>query len=170
MAKFQCRQTEKCTRCGRCCHIRQTLQIDEKEELEIKKKVYSQSCVVYLYSFSKYTISITNEEKERLLRLAKKKKIELKILPKKIIFDNKNAEVYDWFIDKNICPFLEGKNHCTIYNDKPEICKMFPKIENKQITDIKKIINSRKIKPINLEYEKIVELAKKALTKKGILI
>ncbi|OYT31819.1 hypothetical protein DRJ22_02275 [Candidatus Woesearchaeota archaeon] len=171
MTEFPCKQTGICTRCGRCCRIRQaTIKLNQEEERKIKKKVYETTCVVYLHPFARYTISLTTDEKERLLKLAKQKKKKLRILPKKIIFDGKKAIVYDWFMDHDVCPFLKNRNVCTIYEHRPEICRMFPKIENKQLGEIKKFLEKHKIKPVKLSYNKIIRLAKKSLKQQGIKI
>ncbi len=164
---FTCRKTQKCERCGKCCHIRHKLDISASEEGKIKKKVYETSCVVYLYPFSKYTISLNEKEKKKLEKIAKSKKLKLKILPKKIIFDGKKAYVYDWFIDHDICVFLKDKNICTVYKDRPLICKMFPKIESEQFKEVKEFIKKHKMKPMKCSYKKLVALAKKKLRVEG---
>lgn len=201
MVKFACQNGEPCNRCGKCCHIRENFHLEIADDIEIKKQVYKRLCVLYLYPFNKYTISITHEEAKRLKDIAEKRKIKLAILPKKVIYDasRDEAKVYDWFVDHEICPFLQDKNECTIYEDRPEICRMFPKIkkmfenykkeqtfsnssfrknnsDNEPKTGIQneQLFDIQKltseIKPAELPYEELVERAKKALMMEGITV
>ena|SRR3989344_6158777 len=168
MAKFPCQDGEPCNRCGGCCNIRENFRMALADEALIKQQVYKRVCVIYLYPLNKYTISLTYDEARRLDRIAKKKGINISILPKKVIYDakNDNAVVWDWFVDHEICPFLLGKNECSIYSNRPEICRMFPEIKNEQLFDIKK--SSANIMPADEPYDLLVEKAKNSLKHQNI--
>ena len=130
--KFKCKKTLKCVRCGDCCHIRQEnlVKLTDAEDFRIRKKLYENTGIIYLFSLKHYTISLTKEEKQILEAEAKKLKIKIKIKPKKITI-NKNkakANIIDYFLDHDICPFLKGKNFCLIYNSRPQVCRIFPHI------------------------------------------
>lgn len=130
--KFNCKKTLKCVRCGDCCHIRQSelINLTKEEDYKIRKKLYENTGIIYLYPLKHYTISLTKEEKQSLISEAKKLKIKIKIKPKKITINtNKTkAEIIDYFLDHGICPFLKGKNFCLIYNSRPQVCRIFPHI------------------------------------------
>ncbi len=99
-----------------------------KEDLEFRKAMYAKTGVIYMYPMKRYTISITLKEKERMEKLAKQKKIDFVVLPKKIMIIDKQLAVLDWFIDHDVCPFFnEEEIACTIYKDRPFICRHFPK-------------------------------------------
>ena len=168
MAKFVCQEGQPCNRCGGCCHIRENFHMEVADDLRIKEQVYRRLCVLYLYPFNKYTISLTHEEAQRSQRIAKERSITLSILPKKVIYDaaKDKAIVWDWFVDHEVCPFLEGTNQCTIYEDRPEICRMFPEIKNEQLFEIKKLVAG--IVPVQEQYAELVMRAKAALAREGI--
>ena len=168
MARFPCQEGEPCNRCGGCCNIRENFHMQVADDVAIKEQVYRRLCVLYLYPFNRYTISLTHEEAARLRSIASARNITLSILPKKVLYDaeNNKAIVWDWFVDHEICPFLEGTNQCTIYEHRPEICRMFPEIKNEQLFDIKKAVQG--MKPADLPYEELVGRAKEALEQTGI--
>src|SRR3989338_4816746 len=168
MSKFVCQDGEPCNRCGGCWHIRENFHMEVEDDISIKEQVYRRLCVLYLYPFNRYTISLTYEEAERLKRIAAARHITLAILPKKVLYDAEQdkAIVWDWFVDHETCPFLEGTNQCTIYEHRPEICRMFPEIKNEQLFDIKKVTQWMKI--AELPYEELVNRAKQALARTGI--
>ncbi|MBS3148072.1 YkgJ family cysteine cluster protein [Candidatus Woesearchaeota archaeon] len=169
MAKFPCQNGEPCNRCGGCCKIRENFRMDVVDELTIKQKVYARTRVIYLYPMNRYTISLSHEEKARLERIAKERSVSISILPKKVIYDavNDKAVVWDWFVDHDICPFLKGDNECTIYEDRPEICRMFPEIKNEQMFEIQEFVKN--IPVVDLQYDVLVERARKSLECQGVL-
>jgi len=169
MARFPCQDGEPCNRCGGCCKIRENFRMDVVDELTIKQKVYARTRVLYLYPMNRYTISLSNEEKARLERIAKERNISISILPKKVIYDVKTdkAVVWDWFVDHEICPFLKGDNECTIYEDRPEICRMFPEIKNEQMFEIQDFVKD--ISVSDEPYDVLVEKARAALARGGVL-
>lgn len=148
---FECKKTLKCKRCGNCCIIRQSeiVKLTDEEDYKIRKKLYENTGIIYLYPLKHYTISLTKEEKDTLETEAQKLKIKIKILPKKITintnktlenakhfrgaknsnkFFSTKAEIIDYFLDHDICPFLKNKNFCLIYNSRPQVCRIFPHI------------------------------------------
>lgn len=130
--RFECKKTLACVRCGDCCHIRQSelINLSDEEDFKIRKKVYENTGVIYLYPLKQYTLSLTKEEKASLEAEAKKLKIKVKIKPKRIVINQNQtkAEVLDYFLDHDICPFLKGKNFCLIYISRPQVCRIFPHI------------------------------------------
>lgn len=142
--------------------------MDVSDELFIKQRVYEKTKVVYLYPMSRYTISLTGKEAERLKSLAMEKGIPIRVLPKKVIYNAKedSAFVWDWFLDHDVCPFLEGGNRCRIYDSRPLVCRMFPDIRNEQFFEIQKRTRSIAVSP--LPYSELVSRARLALEKSGI--
>ncbi len=75
------------------------------------------------------TINIWPEEADVLKEEAKKKKINLKIKPKRAIYDEKKHQliIVDYFMDHDICPFFDkAKKLCTIHTKRPLICRSYP--------------------------------------------
>src|SRR3989344_2421971 len=165
MSKFVCQDGEPCNRCGGCCHIRENFHMEVEDDIGIKEQVYRRLCVLYLYPFNRYTISLTHEEAERLKGIAAARNTTISILPKKVIYDaaKDKAIVWDWFVDHEFCPFLEGANKCTIYDQRPEICRMFPEIKNEQLFEINRATQG--MMPATLQYNELVLLAKTALAR-----
>ena len=168
-----CRKVGACVRTGECCHIREKVQIDAEQEAFLKQHVFVTSGVVYLYPFSRYTISISHEEAEFMRAEAQKRKLALKILPKKVLYDasHDRAIVFDWFVDHAVCPFLQGTNHCSIYASRPKICKDFPfrHLNNSQLAEIKTFITNHQLRLSNEPYEVVVKKARDSLTMQGII-
>lgn len=158
---------KKCIKCGECCrHIRDNYKIEVKEEAILKGLAFKNYGIIYLYPFNKYTLSLTPEEAKIFKKRAGELNIIIKILPKKIIYNEKNKEeknefiVYDYFIDHNICPFLDKNNECLIYNDRPKVCKDFPNI-NPDTKELKDFIKNNNIPlPTATEKNYIKVLAK----------
>ncbi|MBW3021782.1 YkgJ family cysteine cluster protein [Candidatus Woesearchaeota archaeon] len=127
MSRFKCNKSGECLRCTGCCHFRENAVLTDEEDYQLRKQMWEQKSILYLFPFHKYTISLTKNEKETLEKKAKEKNIKIKIIPKKIMLDkNLKPVVLDWCVDADVCPFLEG-NECSIYEDRPEVCKTFPK-------------------------------------------
>jgi|GEM_PF-6879254 len=169
-----CREAGVCVRTGECCRIREEMTIDPSQEKTLKEHVYANSGVIYLYPFSRYTISLTHPEAQWMAQQAKRRGITLKILPKKVLYDPANsiAVVFDWFVDHDVCPFLEGKANCTIYLNRPQICKDFPfhHLQNNQLEEIKTFISERKFELLDEPYDEIVRRARESLLSQGIEI
>ncbi len=92
--------------------------------------------VFYIYPLPRFSITIWSHEKIILKREAEKKKIEIKFLPKRIIYDKKSDQniILDYSIDADVCPFLDETREegCTIYNFRPFVCRAFPMIRKVQ--------------------------------------
>lgn len=144
--------------------------MEVKDEEAIKVQVYRRTRVLYLYPLNRYTISLSHEEKARLERIGKERNVPITILPKKVIYDavNDKARVWDWFVDHEVCPFLRGDNECTIYEDRPEICRMFPEIKNEQFFEIQQAVKD--IPAVDAPYAELVARAKKALAAAGVVV
>ena len=110
----------------------------------------SQCCELREYypskKFGKVGVLILPEEKNRIESLAKEKGIEISILPRIGISNEKSSEpseilAYQMMgIEKNgnMCPFLDTKGEnrsphggfpCKIYEERPLACKAYPVIE-----------------------------------------
>ncbi|MFW6231063.1 MAG: YkgJ family cysteine cluster protein [Nanoarchaeota archaeon] len=125
---FACLKKEACRQCGRCCHIRDAQIMDEEEDLKLRERLYEKVGILYLYPFHRYTISLTQKEKEILEKEAERREITLKVIPKKIRIIEGQYHVMDWSLDHDICPFFDKTTkHCTIYALRPEVCRVFPK-------------------------------------------
>jgi len=139
---------DRCAHCPACCHIRDTYAFEVNSESRFREIVFNTSYVLYLYPFQRYTISLSREEKERLESLAIKQSLNIKILPKKILYHESADTFYimDYFVDHDICPFLKEKL-CSIYPDRPQICKDYPfKIESSDaFQNIKSFIKIKNI-------------------------
>jgi Fe-S-cluster containining protein len=124
----------------------------------VKKALFAKTGTIYLFPFSRYTINITKEEKEILEKKAKEKRFKIKILPKKIFITEKGIVIYDYFIDADVCPFLDENNRCSIYEFRPKICKEFPKVEydNSNFIEFKQNNNI-----VGINYEQCLEYVKK---------
>ncbi len=159
-SRFKCNRMEGCKRCGECCKFREKLDLCKEEERQIKEGLFARTGLVFPFPFDRYTISIFDEEKKRLLKLAKEKGINIKIIPKKIYVNEKNQlEIIDWFIDHDVCPFMVESNdeaYCMIYESRPKVCKIFPKKMNE--AEINPRLNKLKNKT-SLSYNEAVDLA-----------
>lgn len=131
MSNFACNKEKnsQCQKCGDCCHIRESIFPELNQD--IRKRLYNNYGILYPLQLNTYTININSSEKKVLLALAKHMKLELSIKPKKIVFDkNQKLKVVDWFLDHKTCPFYTDT--CTIYENRPKICRDFPKTRKKK--------------------------------------
>jgi len=115
----------------------------------------SQCCIEREYypgkKFGKIGVLILPEEKEKIMRLAKKNELNVLILPRIGTSNEKDSESIEILayqmmgIEKNgnTCPFLDtetkkrsphGGFPCKIYEDRPLACKTYPLIELNPIT------------------------------------
>jgi Fe-S-cluster containining protein len=159
--RFKCDKKEPCIFCAECCRFREKNILDEKEELKVKKSLFLKTGTLYLFPFSRYTINITPKEKEILETEAKKNGVKINILPKKIFITEPGILIYDYFIDADVCPFLNSENRCIVYEKRPLICQQFPKVEydNKEFKEFER--NNLIIKT---GYEKCLEYLNKNIT------
>ena len=42
----------------------------------------------------------------------------------------------DYVLKSSPCPFLDGENYCTIYDDRPRACREYPHTDRKKIVQI----------------------------------
>jgi len=115
----------------------------------------SQCCIEREYypskRFGKIGVLILPEEKERIEELARKNKIDVKILPRIGISENKNSiptkvlayQMMGSEENGNTCPFLDTQSEnksphggfpCKIYKERPLACMAYPLIESDPIT------------------------------------
>ncbi len=165
-----CRKAGHCVRTGECCHIRESLKMDSAEDRVIRDQVYHSTGVIYLYLLSRYTISLTEKERAWMVTEAKKRKLKFKVLPKRVLLDGKKAVVYDWFVDHDICLFLKNGNECTVYVNRPKICKDFPfhHLKKDQVSEIKTFISSRHLALAQVSFTEAVRQARESLKQQGI--
>lgn len=119
--------------------------VDECSQCCIKREYYPSK------KFGKIGVLILPEEKQRIEKLAKLNGLEINIVPRIGISDNKNTtptEILAYQMmgiesNGNTCPFLdtETKNRsphggfpCKIYKDRPLACMTYPLIEIDPIT------------------------------------
>lgn len=161
---MRCTSNGDCKRCtAECCKFTDRASFPLEEELKIKKSLFEKTGTLYIYPFSRFTISVTPEEKKVLEIDAKNLGIKISFLPKKIFLTEEGIMIYDYFIDAEVCPFLTDDFLCRVYPHRPKICKDFPfgKYDNEEFLDFKN--NTRVIKK---DYEKCLEYVQKLLIKK----
>ena len=149
----------------------------------------SQCCIEREYypskRFGKIGVLILPEEKERIEKLAKSNGLEIKILPRIGISEDKNSTptkilAYQMMgIEKNgnTCPFLDtdsGKKSphggfpCRIYKERPLACMTYPLIESDPITLDKKCKFCKEHgtadKNLNSEIESLLKIKEKMYT------
>lgn len=127
-SRFECMKENSCMRCGGCCKIRDMPILDAEEDLKLRKRIYERMGVLYIYNLDRYTISLTHDEKDRLISIAESRGITLKIIPKKIEIYNGTKTIIDWSLDHDTCPFYDEKNRrCSVYESRPSVCESFPR-------------------------------------------
>ena len=149
----------------------------------------AQCCIEREYypskKFGKIGVLILPEEKERIEKLAKSNGLEIKILPRIGISEDKNSAptkilAYQMMgIEKNgnTCPFLDtdsGKKSphggfpCRIYKERPLACMTYPLIESDPITFDEKCKFCKEHgtadKNLNSEIESLLKIKEKMYT------
>jgi Fe-S-cluster containining protein len=172
MSRFRCdKHAEGCVRCAECCRFGSRITLTATQEKLIKKRLFEETGFLYLYPFTRFGIGIQSYEYEKAKDLARKYGIKLKMLPKKVVYDKKSKKiiVFDWFLDHKACPFLKGRNECLIYEERFELCRLFPETDKKllkveeRLKRLNKLISDEKIIIYkNKRYDKLIILAKKA--------
>jgi Fe-S-cluster containining protein len=119
--------------------------IDECSQCCIEREYYPSK------EFGKIGVLILPDEKERIEKLAKENNLDIKILPRIGVSNNRDTSptkilAYQMMgIEKNgnTCPFLDTESGnksphngfpCKIYKDRPLACKTYPLIESEPIT------------------------------------
>ena len=149
----------------------------------------SQCCIEREYypskKFGKIGVLILPEEKERIEKLGKSNGLNVKILPRIGISENKNLFptkilAYQMMgIEKNgnTCPFLDTKSGnksphggfpCKIYKERPLACTAYPVIESTPITLDEKCKfckeHGKANENLNSEIESLVKIKKEMNT------
>lgn len=146
----------------------------------------SQCCIEREYypskKFGKIGVLLLPEEKEKIENLGRQNGVEIKILPRIGISDNKKTQptkilAYQMMgleENGNTCPFLDkqsGKKSphggfpCMIYNERPLACMAYPLIESNPITLDEKCKFCQEHKNadsnLNSELESLAKIKKK---------
>lgn len=159
------KQCFNCARCGECCHIREFITLSEAEEKTYKNFMFKEFGIIYLAPLNQITINIWPEEVDVLKEEAKKKKIELKIKPKRAIYDAKKNQliIVDYYMDHDICPFFNKiEKICTIHSSRPTICRSYPLTSTKSYGKCKyKLLDFNSYEDEMIHAFKLDELVKK---------
>ena len=164
MRIFECGKIDSCRHCGACCNFRDNPGFDEEDELKIKISLFHKTGTLYLYPFSRYTINLLPKEKIILENDAKERHINITILPKKVFLSDKGIIEYDYFIDADVCPFLNN-NRCLIYEHRPLICRQFPEIKYENSSFLK---FQKETHIVKVDYEHILDDTRKKLREKAV--
>jgi Fe-S-cluster containining protein len=116
----------ECVQCGDCCR---RIGKNSKEKASTEDEI--------ILVLDEGTIEVFEWELERLKSLASKKGINLAVSPCRVVYDTRGDVkiVLTWAIDFDVCPFLSKNNLCTIYENRPSICRAFPILDS-NILDI----------------------------------
>ncbi len=145
--------------CGTCCVIRERAIMSPKQDKELRSNIYNRIGILYLYPMSRYTISLSHEEKLFFEKESLLRGIVVSIIPKKIRLIDGKFVVQDWSIDHDICPFFSIDNkRCTIYENRPSVCMSFP---NQHKFDF--IVDSDNVD--RLPFAESMKLAKNSISK-----
>ena len=144
-----------CTQCGECCNIREKDKgISNEDEEKYRQYMFNNFGIIYLARLTDITINVWPEEAETLKNEASLRGIKLKLIPKRAIYDKSHHEliILDYFIDHDICPFFNNEDKlCTIYEQRPLICRSYPLLTTKNLGKCKyKLAN-----PLDYDTEKV---------------
>ncbi|HLD88949.1 MAG TPA: YkgJ family cysteine cluster protein [Candidatus Nanoarchaeia archaeon] len=118
----------ECNDCGECCRFIGRINLNEKERKTFNDYYFDNFGIVYLPKLGNITISLFPWEARTFMRIAEEKKVKLNLLPKRVILDSKKKLmiIVDYYVHHNICPFYSEKEFCTVYSDRPIVCRSFP--------------------------------------------
>lgn len=153
MEKKFCKE-KICQRCGWCCtSLGKEVNLSSEEEANLKKYIFNRCGVIYLRTLKKFYLSVSPEEARVLKNQAKKLRINIKILPNKIIYDRENSKViiYDYYLEHDSCPFYNG-NSCLIYEKRPSSCRQFPNVNRSYLKEVEKFVKKRRINLLETYY------------------
>jgi len=146
MTRFACdTKPGKCTRCAECCRFEPAKSLTPGEEESILSSIFRQTGFIYPYGLATPGLDIQSYEYHKFQALSLVKGINIELRPKKVLYDAKRqlTIVFDWLLPCSKCPFLkeglgtqESKGRkecgeCLIYEDRFEICRLFPDIGQK---------------------------------------
>ncbi len=158
--------------------------VDECAQCCIEREYYPSK------KFGKIGVLILPEEKERIENIAIKNNLEIKILPRIGISENKNIfptkilayQLMGTEKNGNTCPFLDtdsgdksphGGFPCKIYNERPLACTAYPLIESNPITLDQKCKFCKEHKNangnLNTETEALLKIKEKMIPDKQII-
>jgi Fe-S-cluster containining protein len=140
MSRFACSSTPgRCTRCAECCRFEAPRSLTKEEEETVLIAIFQKTGFIYPYGLSTAGLDIQSYEYSKLQNLATEKGINLELRPKKVLYDTKRqlTIVFDWLLPCAECPFLDARNVCLIYPDRPDLCRLFPDTSGK-IAEVEK--------------------------------
>lgn len=169
MERFECgHNPDRCTRCGECCRFKPAKSLTPAEEESVLAAIFRQTGFIYPFGLASPGLGIQSYEYHKFQALSAAKGITIPLRPKKVLYDEKRnlTIVFDWLLPCSACPFLEGKNECQIYEDRFDICRLFPKTDEK-LPEVEKrhqvaaeLIRSGEIKMPSAErYSELCSLA-----------
>jgi len=110
----------ECNSCGKCCR---------QLRLPSEGPAPQQGPAYFLAPPGERGPTIFEWEKERLEAKANELGVALEILPLQVLFDSSTSGrivALLWHQTREPCPFLNEKNLCMIYEDRPLACRAFP--------------------------------------------
>jgi Fe-S-cluster containining protein len=134
MSRFRCNHIPaNCKRCGECCRFKPASSLTKDEEKSILIAIFRGTGFIYPYGLATPGLSIQSYEIGKLEKLAKLKGTKLNLRPNKVLHDMKRnlTIVFDWLLACGECPFLKDGKECTIYDERFDICRLFPDIGQK---------------------------------------
>lgn len=140
MTRFSCdNKPGSCTRCGGCCRFTPAKSLTPEEEESILSMIFRQTGFIYPYGLAAPGLDIQSYEYQKFQALSAAKGIKIRLRPKKVIYDLKRklTIVFDWLLPCTECPFLKEGKECLIYEDRFDICRLFPDIGQK-LPDVEK--------------------------------
>ena len=172
MPEFRCtRKPGSCVRCGSCCRFEGKLNLSDTELCRIRYAFFQKTRLIYLSSIEDMGLPVQTYEYEQLRKHAESLGLKINLIPGKCVYDLHTGKtiVFDWLLECRVCPFLSGTNSCIIYDDRFDICRLFPDTQ-KNIPDVdirfeklQELISKGKIQlPEDMPYEEQIELARSA--------
>jgi Fe-S-cluster containining protein len=134
MSRFKCDHVQdSCKRCGECCRFKPAKSLTKEEEKSILIAIFRGTGFIYPYGLATPGLAIQSYEKGKLETLAHLKGIKLNLRPNKVLHDAKRnlTIVFDWVLACDECPFLKDGQECIIYEERFDICRLFPDIGGK---------------------------------------
>ena len=169
MPKFKCKKVPgKCVRCGGCCRFGSAKSLTEEEEEKILTALFRSTGFIYPYGLFSPGLDIQSYEYSRFQRIASENGVKLELRPKKALYDTKRqlTIVFDWLLPCTECPFLRKKTECLIYDERFEICRLFPstgqklpEVEKRHAVVAELIKSGEIVMPSADNYQELVKLA-----------